>query len=98
MKPITLFEYGISKEWRPEEIDLLHIERLNERMGDKILSIRYKKGSPIIRANSCVGVVKFGRKMIQILPKVDNDDEKLATQNLLYLLSYTRKLNIKEQS
>lgn len=95
MMPITIFEYEeVKKEdWRVEE--LRKIERLNEISG-KILDIGYRHGKPIVTATSYVGFLKIGKTTLQILPKVDRNDDKLATKNLLYLLSYTRKLSIKE--
>lgn len=99
MMPITVFEYKeVEKEdWRGEE--LRKIERLNEISGDKILDIGYRHGKPIVKATSYVGVVRIGKIILQILPKVDRDDinvTQLVVKNLLYLLSYTRKLSIKE--
>lgn len=98
---MTVFEYeSVPKdEWSKEE--LCKIERLNAIMGVEILSIGFKQGKQVITATSYVGVIRIGKTIIEILPKVDKDGDKrlaaqLAAQNLLYLLSYTRKLSIKE--
>ena len=94
---MTVFEYGrVPKdEWSKEE--LCKIERLNAIMGVEILSIGFKQGKDVVMATSYVGFIRIGKTIIEILPKVDKDgDKRLAAQNLLYFLSYTRKLSIKE--
>src|SRR3990172_4717120 len=94
---MTVFEYGrVPKdEWSKEE--LCKIERLNAIMGVEILSIGFKQVKDVVMATSYVGVIRIGKTIIEILPKVDKDgDKRLAAQNLLYFLSYTRKLSIKE--
>ena len=94
---ITAFEYKeVPKdEWSKEELS--KIEQLNATMGVDILSIGFKQGKHVVMATSYVGVIRIGKTTIEILPKVDKDgDKRLAAQNLLYFLSYTRKLSIKE--
>ena len=85
-------------DWKPEpdRSDLLRIERLNSFLHDKILNVVVEKGQAVVKATSYVGILKIGKTTLQILPKVDKDNEGLAVQNLLYLLSYTKKLPIKE--
>ena len=50
-----------------------------------------------IKATSYVGVIKFKKIQIQILPKLisKNDNNDKILKNLLYMLSYTKKLDIK---
>lgn len=98
---MTAFEYEkVPKdEWSKEELS--KIERLNATMGVEILTIGFKQGKHVVMATSYVGVIRIGKTTIEILPKVDKDGDKrlaaqLAAKNLLYLLSYTRKLSIKE--
>lgn len=91
----SLFEYQ-SADWSLNKSDILRIENLNSRLGAEVLSIKVEGGSPRLRGTSYVGVTKIGKKTIEILPKVDQDDKKLATRNLLHLLSYTKKLRVKE--
>ncbi len=95
MKPITVFEYQ-KPDWELTSSDILRIEHLNQKLNDKILEITVEKGQPAVKTTSYVGVLKIGKTTLEILPKVYNNNEKLATQNLLYLLSYTKKLPIKE--
>lgn len=95
MKPIRIFEYAIA-DWLPSSQDLSRIERLNTSLRDEVLSIRVERGKPVVKATSYVGILKIGKTTIEVLPKVDNANENLATRNLLYLLSYTKKLQIKE--
>ena len=50
-----------------------------------------------IKANSWVGVIKYKKTTIQILPKLissDSDNETIL-KNLIYMLSFTKKLDIK---
>ena len=55
-----------------------------------------------LKTNSYVGVLSIGNKTIQILPKMARTDligeeySRQAIQNLLYMLAYTKKLEIKE--
>jgi 5-methylcytosine-specific restriction enzyme subunit McrC len=90
------------------------IERFNrqikqrERLSSNVLEIVYSEGVPqSIKTSSYVGVIKVGRRTIQILPKVlryvDSTDEhpedhplRSVIQNLLYMLSFTKRLSIKE--
>ena len=86
------------------------IEQINEISNNEILILK-REG---IKATQYVGVLQIGDITIQVLPKIDyaqtgNPDAVLdsdarriasesATRNLLHLLSYTHKLQIKEQA
>ncbi len=50
-----------------------------------------------IKADSWVGVIKYKKTIIQILPKLicDKDDNKTILKNLIYMLSFTKRLDIK---
>jgi 5-methylcytosine-specific restriction enzyme subunit McrC len=109
---ITLFEHQAcsydSLGWSAAHPALSEIEKLNESCGDELLRL----GRRELRASHFVGVVRTRNTTIQILPKIDYDPggsaearggsarlkaEHSATQNLLYLLSYTRDLQVREQ-
>ncbi|MFH1562656.1 MAG: hypothetical protein ABIF11_04450 [Nitrospirota bacterium] len=112
MKLITFFEHkkyeykNLSPDPK-EKIELTdsdknQIDRINKKQKATIFNLGWKE----IEATSYVGVIRCRNKTIQILPKLDfkengmedKDKQKkqTATQNLLFLLSYTKKLTIKE--
>jgi 5-methylcytosine-specific restriction enzyme subunit McrC len=96
MKPITVFEhkgiYGLS-DANKRVLDHLRGPR-NERL--------FEVGWSEVRATSFVGVVQLPQVTLQILPKMHRtglpaaECEHEATLNLLFLLSYTRKLDVTE--
>jgi 5-methylcytosine-specific restriction enzyme subunit McrC len=93
--------------------ELIQIERFNERMRRreglkrKVLDVSLNAhGEASIRSSSYVGVMRIGKRTIQILPKIakkgsegDNRHEAIfssAVHNLLFMLSFTKRLRIKE--
>jgi 5-methylcytosine-specific restriction enzyme subunit McrC len=98
-KIITFFEHerktfkdleneGLSKN------DIKKLIKLNNKL--KIFNTNYHKS---IKAKQYVGVIKIKNITIQILPKIyknENNKQKEALTNLLYMLSYTNNLKIKE--
>ncbi|AIJ06293.1 5-methylcytosine restriction system component-like protein [Methanocaldococcus bathoardescens] len=98
---ITFFEHE-KKTFKDLEKDGLSkneikkLIKLNDKL--KIFNIGYNS----IKAKQYVGVIKIKNMSIQILPKIykneDNEDikQKEALTNLLYILSYTNNLKIKE--
>ncbi len=111
-KLITLFEYDSQEfelgvgGLRPREINL--IAKLNnsikkrEKGGDIIVCEYVHHGRIRLKTFSYVGILRAGRVAIQILPKIarrnlagrEFNDE--IVRNLLYMLSYTKRLPIKE--
>ena len=68
--------------------------KLNDKL--KIFNTKYHKS---IKAKQYVGVIKIKNITIQILPKIyknENNKQKEALTNLLYMLSYTNNLKLKE--
>ena len=115
LKPIQLFEQ--KKTPVPEDLsrsEVVAIERFNrlltqrDRLSSNVLEILYSEGKPqFIKTSSYVGVIKIGRRTIQILPKVlkyvDESDanptyrpQRFIIRNLLYMLSFAKQLPIKE--
>lgn len=94
-KPLTLFEYGTNEEsLKPNE--LLELEKLNSLYKDDLFKFR---SNSRIEARQYVGIVQIKKRTIQVLPKIfsDNlDDKSFIISNLLYMLNYTKKLQIKE--
>ena len=95
--------------WESADSTLQQLEQLNESAGTELLRL----GRTHLQATQYVGVVQMGETTLQILPKIDydpvgdadaRDDSRpfqaavdSATRNLLYLLSYTQDLQVKEQ-
>lgn len=89
-----------------DESSLISLEKYLEK---NKLSSALKVTTTAIKATSYVGVIKFKKTQIEILPKliapykdnnVLNDEERekyrqIILKNLLFMLSYTKKLDIK---
>ena len=96
MTPITVFEHERIESLSATEQNSL--ERLNRGAQRKLFDF----DRHCAWATSHVGVVQLGSRPIQVLPKMHRDQaapaecEREATGNLLFLLSYTRKLEITE--
>jgi len=94
MKSVSVFEHEAIRDLLSDsERDALNKLRgpRNERM--------FEVGWRETRATSFVGVVQLPRTTLQVLPKMyrhEDAKEREATANLLFLLSYTRKLNVTE--
>ncbi|MCP4548427.1 MAG: hypothetical protein GY835_18375 [bacterium] len=111
MSTITLFEHQKCPYdelgWGPRHPAVAQIERLNQTCGVELVRL----GHNHLRATQFVGVIRVGETTLQILPKIDfkgSADAQTdsipyraalgsATRNLLYLLSYTQDLQVKEQ-
>lgn len=112
---LKIFEYekrpinGDSEcKFSRKEIDRLQKLSENLKKAQQVnidpISFNYRGGEAReVVTSSFVGVVKVGRKIIQILPKMArgvNENESAyseqAIHNLLYMLSYTKRLGIKE--
>jgi 5-methylcytosine-specific restriction enzyme subunit McrC len=113
MPVITLFEHQKRSYrelgWEPADPVLTRLEQLSEAAGTDLLRL----GRTYLHATQFVGVIQLGETTLQILPKIDygsvgdadagSDSMPFqtavdsATRNLLYLLSYTHDLQVKEQ-
>ncbi len=93
LKKITLKEYETTLSWYLNAQDILEVEKLNNLSKTEIFEI---KSNNRIRAKQYVGIVKINNKNIQILPKIFWKEKNAILKNLLYMLSYTKKLKIRE--
>lgn len=101
--PLLLFEHEC-KAYPWTDADLTRLERLNLSVGREILRATARNGQRAIQASQHVGVIRFGQRTIQILPKIyrptgntsSEDKTKEVTANLLHLLSYAGTLPIRE--
>lgn len=79
-------------------------EKIKENQGVKsdVVKFDFFKDKTYISTSSFVGVLKAGNKSIQIIPKLAKGNEgsadysRQAVRNLLYMLQFTRRLQIKE--
>ena len=109
---VVLFEYSekhiddLDAQFTQRDLD--RIENFNakiralKRLSTNVLEVVYSHGRPkSLKTTSFVGVIPIGNWTIEILPKTakDVDKEKTrrqAVRNLLYMLSFTKKLTVKE--
>ncbi|MDD2871575.1 MAG: hypothetical protein PHS49_06305 [Candidatus Gracilibacteria bacterium] len=92
-KPIILKEYEPTKLGVLNPKDIFEIDKINNLAKTEIFEI---KANNIIKAKQYVGIVKVNNKNIQVLPKIFGENNDSIIKNLLYMLSYTKKLKIKE--
>jgi len=90
--------------------EIIILDKLNTKLrelyktGTDVIQVQSLPNKPVtIKTNNYVGVIRAGNKIIQIIPKIaqyakSNDDsyKRQAISNLLYMLSYTHKLDVKE--
>ena len=72
--------------------------RQREHLKSDVLEIKWDaNGEPkSIKAASYVGVIKIGSLVVEILPKIGKDESVTSSAlNLLYMLSFTKKLSVK---
>ena len=90
---LTLKEYQTTGKNELNSKDISEIEKLNNFLWSEIFEI---KANNRIKAKQFVWIVKINNKNIQILPKIFWDKNEIILENLLHMLSYTKKLKIKE--
>lgn len=107
IKPINLFEYGQTSGFNWTDRELAALERINKSIGSEILRPTIGAGGAReLKAGSYVGVVRFGSRTIQVLPKIyksseaasEQDRAREATRNLLYMLAYAGRLPVREHA
>lgn len=99
---ITLFEHESAPfDWT--ERDWIALESLRRLHGAEILQLGLQRQQRTVRARAYVGVVRLNNRTIQVLPKIyppDDRSEKeyarVATRNLLHLLSYASGLTVRD--
>jgi 5-methylcytosine-specific restriction enzyme subunit McrC len=111
MSTFTFFEHQkrayVELGWSLHDPAVSQVDQLNQACGVELIHLGYNH----LRATQFVGVVRVGETTLQILPKIDFEGSAdaqtdsipyraavgSATRNLLYLLSYTQDLQVKEQ-
>ena len=97
----TLFEYESTEI--SDGYELKCLEQLSKTTGIEILKPVVKNGHVQFQARQHVGVLRLGRRTIQILPKIHRShnrkqDQQEAARNLLFMLDYAEDLRIREVS
>lgn len=104
----TFFEHEQRAfEWTEREASAL--ERLNRAAGAEVLRATWRAGRRELRAAQHVGVVRMGRRAVQVLPKTHragagaSDEQREArareaTQNLLHMLAHAGRLPVREHA
>ena len=97
MKVFRLKEYSVSGE---NSLSRCEAERLSAYLRKKKLQNVMSLTPQGIVSKSFVGVIRCGNVQIEILPKIlsANDDRREIMENLVYMLSYTRRLDIRTES
>lgn len=107
MKNQTFYEYDVARDEFNKEIKLPNIfENEDARKFELFLKKKHLEkvfniSQTSIQAQSYVGVIKYKKYQFEILPKFlkykdDGKDQETILKNLFYMLSYTKKLEIKE--
>lgn len=92
-EPLVLKEY---QELNVQNLDC-NLDKLQSFLKCQNLEPALKITRQVIKTKSWVGVIKYKKLHLEILPKLicDKNDNIQILNNLLFMLSYTKKLNIK---
>lgn len=92
-EPLVLKEY---QELNEQNLDC-NLDKLQSFLKCQNLEPALKITRQVIKTKSWVGVIKYKKLHLEILPKLicDKNDNTQILNNLLFMLSYTKKLNIK---
>lgn len=97
--PVTFFEHETCRfDWTDH--DLRSLETVNRTAGTPILRATMMGRERALQAAQHVGVVRLGRRTVQILPKIyrhEAEREEEATRNLLHLLAIAGNVKVSEQ-
>lgn len=100
---IAIKEYSEIKE---NKLESCNIDKLQAYLKCQNLDSALKVTRHGIKANSWVGVIKYKNLHLEILPKlisadvnndnkISDDERSIILKNLIFMLSYTKKLDIK---
>ena len=87
----------IVKEYDKMEINKCDLDKLQDYLKCNKLDSALKVTRHGIETTSWVGIIKYKNTHFQILPKLicNNEDKENILKNLIFMLSYTKKLDIK---
>jgi 5-methylcytosine-specific restriction enzyme subunit McrC len=103
-KPITLFEHECTSGFDWTDRDLAFMERLRHSLGTEFLRPTVRAGRRELQATQHVGVIRFGSRSLQVLPKIYQSSEaadkrqrtREATGNLLHMLEMAGYFPVRE--
>ncbi|HEX8457625.1 MAG TPA: hypothetical protein VF656_10030 [Pyrinomonadaceae bacterium] len=104
MSVLTIFEHDYTEGFDWTERDCAALERLRHATGVEILRPTVRAGRRELQAAEQVGVVRLGKRTVQILPKIyradagarDGERAATATRNLLHMLAQAGQLPVRE--
>ena len=87
----------VVKEYDEMEISNCDLDKLHDYLKCNKLDSALKVTRHGIETTSWVGIIKYKNTHFQILPKLicDNDCKENILKNLIFMLSYTKNLDIK---
>lgn len=88
----------VIKEYSSEKINNCDLDKLHKYLKCKNITSALKVTPSGVETNSWVGVIKYKKLHLEILPKLicnQEDDYEQILNNLLFMLSFTKKLDIK---
>lgn len=94
---VKLIEYEKAEVKDNKILTKCNLTLLEKYLEQNKLSSALKVTPSGVKANSYVGIIKFKNTQIEILPKLiskNENDRETILKNLLFMLSYTKKLNI----
>lgn len=104
LETLTLFEHQCTTDFNWTNAEMTKLSHLNGAVSAPVLNAVVKNGKRELQASEQVGVVRFGNRSVNILPKIYrtngfSDQEttvREATENLRCLLAYAGNLKISE--
>ncbi len=106
-KTLTLFEHEYTSRVGWTDSEAKRIFHLNKSLSKDVLLPTFRDGNRELKATEQVGVVRYGNKTVQILPKIYNahnqfasasrdETARQASENLLYLLAVSNRFPVRE--
>ncbi|HEX6186332.1 MAG TPA: hypothetical protein VFZ44_20750 [Pyrinomonadaceae bacterium] len=107
MQTETLFEHEQTEGFDWSDREYAALERLNRAAGAEVLRATLRSGRRELRATQHVGVVRLGRRAVQVLPKIHRGGAEPgdpaaraqeATRNLLHMLAHAGRVPVREHA
>lgn len=99
----TIFEHEHTTGFNWSDAAMAALEKIKQAFGTDVLRATVRKGKRELRAAQHVGVVRLGKRAIQVLPQLHHDTQSAskdrirdAPRNLLYMLAYAGQLPVRE--
>lgn len=100
MRTITLFEYSVPEKGEEREL-LRRMQSKLQKINRIVKATVFEPTWDSVRAQNYVGILTVDKTTIQILPKIyksadESQRVEEATKNLLFMLSFTKRLKLRE--